>query len=172
MLLKIGLMKDASHLSSQQSVIKSVSWEQDSYLVREFYANWDTSFGESTKVKLRGQVVRFSFKSFNAFLGTLVVDPSEYFILLEKPPYRHILHTLCGEHSSTHWARDHKGTHSTLLFSYLNKEAKVWVKLVCAVILPGTHMSDITTERIALVYMLMKRIPINFGEVLWDNMRG
>ncbi|MCE3050359.1 hypothetical protein HAX54_047051, partial [Datura stramonium] len=26
-------------------------------LVREFYANWDTSFGESTKVKVKGQVV-------------------------------------------------------------------------------------------------------------------
>ncbi|MCD7468508.1 hypothetical protein HAX54_006786 [Datura stramonium] len=26
-------------------------------LVRKFYANWDTSFGESTKVKIRGQIV-------------------------------------------------------------------------------------------------------------------
>ncbi|MCD7473429.1 hypothetical protein HAX54_015296, partial [Datura stramonium] len=29
-------------------------------LVREFYANWDTSFGESTKFKIWGQVVCFS----------------------------------------------------------------------------------------------------------------
>ncbi|MCD7469883.1 hypothetical protein HAX54_009295, partial [Datura stramonium] len=39
-------------------------------LVREFYANWDTSFGESTKVKIKGQLVRFTYKRFNAFLDT------------------------------------------------------------------------------------------------------
>ncbi|MCE2055625.1 hypothetical protein HAX54_043046, partial [Datura stramonium] len=31
-------------------------------LVREFYTNWDTSFGESTMVQIRGQVVRFTTK--------------------------------------------------------------------------------------------------------------
>ncbi|MCD9644764.1 hypothetical protein HAX54_033196, partial [Datura stramonium] len=39
-------------------------------LVREFYTNWNTSFGESTKVKIRGKVVRFMGKRFNAFLET------------------------------------------------------------------------------------------------------
>ncbi|MCD7469109.1 hypothetical protein HAX54_007907, partial [Datura stramonium] len=39
-------------------------------LVREFYVNWDTTFGGSTKVKIRGQVVQFTHKRFNAFLGT------------------------------------------------------------------------------------------------------
>ncbi|MCE3052074.1 hypothetical protein HAX54_051519, partial [Datura stramonium] len=57
-------------------------------LVRDFNANWDTSFEERTKVKIRGKVVPFTFKRFNAFLETPVVDPLEYFILLEKPPYR------------------------------------------------------------------------------------
>ncbi|MCE0482520.1 hypothetical protein HAX54_041331, partial [Datura stramonium] len=42
-------------------------------LVREFYADWDTSFGESTKIKIRGQVVCFNARSFNALLGMLVV---------------------------------------------------------------------------------------------------
>ncbi|MCD9644495.1 hypothetical protein HAX54_032720, partial [Datura stramonium] len=64
-------------------------------LVREFYAKWDTSFGESTKVKIRGQVVQFTYKRFNAFLGKPVVDHSEYFVLLERPPYHDIHHTLC-----------------------------------------------------------------------------
>ncbi|MCE3051896.1 hypothetical protein HAX54_051144, partial [Datura stramonium] len=83
-------------------------------LVREFYANWGTSFGENTKVKIRGKVVRFIAKRFNAFLETPAVDPSEYFILLEKLPYRDICHTLCSEHSSSRRARDKNGTHSTL----------------------------------------------------------
>ncbi|MCE2055207.1 hypothetical protein HAX54_042180, partial [Datura stramonium] len=35
-----------------------------------------TSFGESIKVKIRGQVARFTYKRFNAFLGTPAVDLS------------------------------------------------------------------------------------------------
>ncbi|MCD9644140.1 hypothetical protein HAX54_032126, partial [Datura stramonium] len=45
-------------------------------LVRELYAYWDTSFEESTKVKIRGQGVLFSARSFNDFLCTPTVDPS------------------------------------------------------------------------------------------------
>ncbi|MCE2055153.1 hypothetical protein HAX54_042069, partial [Datura stramonium] len=93
-------------------------------LVREFYTSWDTSFGESTKIKIRGQVVRFTAKRFNAFLEKPSVDPLEYFILLVKPPYRDICHTLCGEQSYNCCAKDHNGTHSTLAFAYLNREAK------------------------------------------------
>ncbi|MCE2055934.1 hypothetical protein HAX54_043758, partial [Datura stramonium] len=49
-------------------------------LVREFYANWDTSFGESIKVKIRGQVVWFTYKIFNSFLETpAVAYPSTSF---------------------------------------------------------------------------------------------
>ncbi|MCD9642229.1 hypothetical protein HAX54_028920, partial [Datura stramonium] len=64
-------------------------------LVREFYANWNTSFRERTKIKIKSHVVRFTAKRFNSFLETPTVDPSEYFILLDKPPYRDIRHTLC-----------------------------------------------------------------------------
>ncbi|MCD7467109.1 hypothetical protein HAX54_004367, partial [Datura stramonium] len=63
-------------------------------LVREFYAYWDTYFGESNEVKIWGQVVHFTTKTFNAFLSRRAEDPSKYFILLEKPLYRDIRHTL------------------------------------------------------------------------------
>ncbi|MCD7471835.1 hypothetical protein HAX54_012564 [Datura stramonium] len=109
-------------------------------LAREFYAKYVISFGESTKVKIRGQVVWFIAKKFISFLVTPAVGPSKYFIFLEKPPYRDIHHTLCSEHSSARWARDHNGTHSTLMFAYLNREAKVLVKLVFVVFLPRTHI--------------------------------
>ncbi|MCE0481848.1 hypothetical protein HAX54_039937 [Datura stramonium] len=65
-------------------------------LVRDFYTNWDISFEESSKVKIRGQVARFTYKRFNAILGTPTVDPSKYFILLERAPYRDIFPSLCG----------------------------------------------------------------------------
>ncbi|MCD9641703.1 hypothetical protein HAX54_028091, partial [Datura stramonium] len=71
-------------------------------LLREFYANWDSLFEESTKINIE-VVVQFKAKRFNAFLETPTIYPSVYFILLEKPPYRDICHTLCGEHSSARW---------------------------------------------------------------------
>ncbi|MCD7464279.1 hypothetical protein HAX54_052397, partial [Datura stramonium] len=114
--------------------------------MREFYANWNTSYEKSTKVKVQGHVVHFTTRYFNAFLGTLVVDP-EMFLMLEKTPYRDIHHTLCREHSSAQWARSENDTHSTLSFSYLTKEARVWVKLVCVVLLPGKHTTEITSEK-------------------------
>ncbi|MCD7458529.1 hypothetical protein HAX54_038500, partial [Datura stramonium] len=80
-------------------------------LVREIYANCDTSFGERNEVIIQVPVDRFTTKTFNAFLGTPVVDPSEYLILLEKPPYQDIHHTLCGDHSFARWERDHSCTH-------------------------------------------------------------
>ncbi|MCE2055815.1 hypothetical protein HAX54_043478, partial [Datura stramonium] len=44
------------------------------------------------KVKIR-PVALFTYKRFNAFHGTLQLDSSEYFILLEKPLYRNFRHT-------------------------------------------------------------------------------
>ncbi|MCD7458090.1 hypothetical protein HAX54_037137 [Datura stramonium] len=44
---------------------------------------------QSTKIKVRGQVVCFTVRSFNTLLGTLVVDPEIYFIFLKKPPAKH-----------------------------------------------------------------------------------
>ncbi|MCD9639028.1 hypothetical protein HAX54_023273, partial [Datura stramonium] len=65
-------------------------------LVREFYANWETSFGEINKVKICGEMVRFTTKTFDAFLHTRAVDPFDHFFILEKPPYYDIHHTFCG----------------------------------------------------------------------------
>ncbi|MCE3049460.1 hypothetical protein HAX54_044848 [Datura stramonium] len=49
---------------------------------------------------LKGFNAQKETKSFNAFLGTPVVDPEMYFMFLEKPPYRDIFNTLCGDHSA------------------------------------------------------------------------
>ncbi|MCD7466695.1 hypothetical protein HAX54_003637 [Datura stramonium] len=50
-------------------------------LVREFYENWDTSFEERTKLNIRGQVVRFTAKMYNAFLETPASRPFGVFHL-------------------------------------------------------------------------------------------
>ncbi|MCD9638700.1 hypothetical protein HAX54_022824 [Datura stramonium] len=54
---------------------------------------------------IHGTVRELGLGSFNAFLGTPVVDPEMYFMLLEKPPYHVIRHTFCGENSAAQWER-------------------------------------------------------------------
>ncbi|MCD9641267.1 hypothetical protein HAX54_027358 [Datura stramonium] len=77
------------------------------------------------KYQGEGTSEHFTARSFNAFLGTPLVEPEMYFMILKKPPYRDIHHTFCGEDSAARWARGENGTQLTLSFSYLTKEARV-----------------------------------------------
>ncbi|KAG5606879.1 hypothetical protein H5410_028371, partial [Solanum commersonii] len=128
-------------------------------LVREFYANWLTE----TKYKIvpvRGKDV----KNPNC-------DPDEFNNLKDKPPYRDIRHTLCGVDSTARWERSKDtGRHNTLHFANFNQVAKVWLKIVCSVLLPSKHVTEVTRDRVVLVYMLMKGMPINVGAILRQNM--
>ncbi|KAH0679319.1 hypothetical protein KY284_020404 [Solanum tuberosum] len=139
-------------------------------LVREFYANWLTE----TKYKIvpvRGEDVKFSAHILNELLGTPNCDPDVFNDLKDKPPYRDIRHTLCGVDSNARWelSKD-TGRHNTLHFASFNQVARVWLKIVCSVLLPTKHLTDVTRDRVVLVYMLMKGMPINIGAFLRQNM--
>ncbi|MCD7467891.1 hypothetical protein HAX54_005587 [Datura stramonium] len=43
----------------------------------------------------------------------------------------------------------------------MSREARVWLKIVCACLLPGKHVTYVTRERVCLFYALMTRMPIN-----------
>uniref|UniRef100_M1DYX5 Putative plant transposon protein domain-containing protein n=1 Tax=Solanum tuberosum TaxID=4113 RepID=M1DYX5_SOLTU len=139
-------------------------------LVREFYANWLTE----TKYKaipIRGRDVKFSARLLNELLGTPNCDADDFNRLKEKPPYRDIRHTLCGIESTCRWGRSKDiGRHSNLHFANFNLVARVWLKLVCSVLLPVKHLTEVTRDRVVLVYMLMKGMPINVGAILRQNM--
>jgi hypothetical protein len=140
-------------------------------LVREFYANWNTEQSNSNKVEVRGKTIRFTTRALNEFLGSPHCDFAEYLDMKEQPPYRDIRHTLCGVNSVARWdrARD-TGKHTTLNFSHFNSEAKVWLKIVCSVLLPSKHMTDVTRDRVVLVYRLMRGLQVNAGSVIRRNM--
>uniref|UniRef100_M1DG69 Putative plant transposon protein domain-containing protein n=1 Tax=Solanum tuberosum TaxID=4113 RepID=M1DG69_SOLTU len=48
--------------------------------------------------------------------------------------------------------------------------AWVWLKIVCSVLLPAKHLTEVTRDKVVLVYMLMKEMPINVGAILRQNM--
>uniref|UniRef100_M1DJB3 Putative plant transposon protein domain-containing protein n=1 Tax=Solanum tuberosum TaxID=4113 RepID=M1DJB3_SOLTU len=139
-------------------------------LVREFYDNWLTEMKYKT-VPIRGKDVKFSARILNEFLGTSNCDTNEFNSLKYKPPYRDIQHTLCEVESTTRWERS-KDTrrHNTLHFANFNQVARVWLKIVCSMLLPAKHLSEVTRERVVLVYMLMKEMSITVGAILRQSM--
>ncbi|KAH0708916.1 hypothetical protein KY284_010343 [Solanum tuberosum] len=89
----------------------------------------------------------------------------------EKAVQRDIRHTLCGVDSTARWERSKDtGRHNTLHFAKFNQVARVWLKIVCSVLLPAKHLTEVTRDRVVLVYMLMKGIYINVGAILRQNM--
>lgn len=60
--------------------------------------------------------------------------------------------------------------HNTLHFANFNQVARVWLKIVCSVFVPAKDLTDVTRDRVVLVYMLMKEMPINLGVILRQNM--
>lgn len=141
-------------------------------LVREFYANWNTENSQcNSQVVVRGKRVRVSTRAWNRFLGTPNCPNAEHLTMIEHPPYRDIRHTLCGENSTVRWNRSREtGQHATLPYSHLNLEARVWLKIVSSVILPGKHTTEVTRDRVILIYRLMKGLPVNVGYILRHNM--
>ncbi|KAH0748141.1 hypothetical protein KY290_027373 [Solanum tuberosum] len=129
--------------------------------------------GSNAKEKrnIWGKDVKFSACILNELLGIPNCDPDVFNDLKDKPSYRDIRHTLCGVDSNARWERSKDtGRHNTLHFASFNQVAKVWLKIVCSVFLLAKHLTDVTKDRVVLVYMLMKGMPINVGVILRQNM--
>ncbi|KAG5590020.1 hypothetical protein H5410_040534 [Solanum commersonii] len=76
-----------------------------------------------------------------------------------------------GSHVNKRWGRSKDtGRHNTLNFANFNQVARVWLKIVCSVLLPAKHLTEVTMDMVALFYMLMKGMPINIGAILRQNM--
>ncbi|KAH0717889.1 hypothetical protein KY285_013920 [Solanum tuberosum] len=120
---------------------------------------------------MRGKDVKFSARIMNEFLGTPNCDADEFNSLKDKPSYKDIRHTLCGVDSTATWERSKDtGRHNILHFANFNQVARVWLKIVCSVLLPAKHLTEVTPNKVVLVYMLMKGTPIIVGAILRQNM--
>uniref|UniRef100_M1DYQ5 Putative plant transposon protein domain-containing protein n=1 Tax=Solanum tuberosum TaxID=4113 RepID=M1DYQ5_SOLTU len=92
---------------------------------------------------LRGKDVKFSARIMNELLGTPNCDPDMFNDLNDQPPYRDIRHTLCGVDSNARWEQSKEnGRHNTLHFASFNQVARVWLKIVCSVLLPAKHLTE------------------------------
>ncbi|KAH0710902.1 hypothetical protein KY284_012329 [Solanum tuberosum] len=140
-------------------------------VVWEFYANWKPD-ARSHIVIVRGMEVPLTPSSINQILGTADAPSDVLTGINISPPYQKILHALCGAHSTTKWIRHgHRGYHQSYPYAHMNREARIWLKIVMNCLIPTLHFTEVTRDRVCLVYALMKDVPINVGAVLKSAMR-
>jgi len=140
-------------------------------VVREFYANWKPD-ARSHFVTVRGVEVQLTPSAINQLLGT-ADSPSDVLTAINiSPPNQQIRHALSGAQSTAKWIRHgHRGYHQSYPYAHMNREARVWLKMVMNCLIPGLHFTEVTRDRVCLVYALMKDLPINVGAVLKSAMR-
>ncbi|KAG5571568.1 hypothetical protein H5410_061334 [Solanum commersonii] len=137
------------------------SEECNLHMVREFYANWAPE-ARSHYVMVRGRNVPIT--GINNILGTPQdTDPS--------PPYQAICHMLCGPQSMAQWTK-HSGKtyHQSLPYAHM-PETRVWLKVVMKCLIMGLHYTDITCDRVCLVYALMTGMELNIGAIIKSSIR-
>ncbi|MCD9559669.1 hypothetical protein HAX54_017808 [Datura stramonium] len=100
-------------------------------------------------------------------LGTTHVDPQPFVNIVKKTPYRDIRHTLFVSNSVARWTL-HKqfGYHVPFPYAHLSREARVWLKIICACLVPEKHVTHVIRERVCIVYALMIGMPINMGVII------
>lgn len=53
----------------------------------------------------------------------------------------------------------------------MNREAHIWLKIVVHNLIPSLHFTEVTRNRVYLVYVLMKDLEVNVGAVLKSSIR-
>ncbi|MCD9644456.1 hypothetical protein HAX54_032672 [Datura stramonium] len=53
----------------------------------------------------------------------------------------------------------------------MSREARAWLKIVSACLVPRKCVTHVTRERVCLVYAFMTRMQVNVGEIIKDVLR-
>ena len=49
--------------------------------------------------------------------------------------------------------------------------AKVWIKILKSQLIPTTHTTTVSHERLILLYAILKGLPIDVGKIIWREIR-
>lgn len=75
-------------------------------------------------------------------------------------------------HHTAKWIlHAYKGYHLAFPFTHMNRETRVWVNIMTHSFFWGQHFTDVTRDRVCLVYALMTGMEINFGTILRSAIR-
>lgn len=53
----------------------------------------------------------------------------------------------------------------------MNQESRVWTQIIMHSLIPGLYFTDVTKDRVCLIYALRYGRVINFGAMLMSSMR-
>ena len=136
-------------------------------LVKEFYVNL-VSPGQHN-IWVRNSLVPLDSRVINAFYNLPSKINYEYAKLLDKlTPQRwnKIFITLTVKGAS--WANEEWRVINRI---DLTPIAKVWVKFLKSRLMPTTHTTTISQERLVLLYVIVRGLPIDVGNIIEKEIR-
>ncbi|KAK5811944.1 hypothetical protein PVK06_027334 [Gossypium arboreum] len=158
--------------ASIRQVVETLNWELfcekrpsvDEELVREFYANLTSS--EMTEVPVRGIKESINSNAINEFFELPYFENDEYSTLMSniKPEnLQEILEEL--EVQGSAWTVSKQGIY-TCRREYLMPFAKVWFYFIRFRLMPSSHGTTISLERMVLLYLILTRKTIDVGKII------
>ena len=131
-------------------------------LVREFYANAAEHVDFHTMV--RGRQVAFDSVTINKFYGILEMEVDDYTVLRNEIEVSQLTDTLCIPNAI--WEMSSSGEYMKMSSKFLKPDARVWFHFLTRSLIPGTHITFVTRERMILLYCLMEGLSIDVGVLI------
>ncbi|KAK4373158.1 hypothetical protein RND71_008542 [Anisodus tanguticus] len=119
-----------------------------------------------------GKLGTFDSRVICAYLGipNHPIHPLKDFIYM--PDYKAIRDTFCVSGFKATWAR-HPGKYrrnKSLRMGNFTQKARVWLRLLNYRIMPFDHYTDVSKERVYIVYFIMMGQPVNIGYWMLQEM--
>ncbi|KAK5793651.1 hypothetical protein PVK06_034803 [Gossypium arboreum] len=155
-----------------RQVPETLNWELfcekrpsvDEELVREFYVNLTSN--ELTEVPVHGIKVLITSNAINEFFKLPNFENDEYFSSMsniEPKNLQEFLKELTVPNSK--WTMSKQGIH-TCQREYLIPLPKVWFYFIQFSLLPSSHGTTISLERMVLLYFILTRKTIDVGKII------
>ncbi|KAH1098085.1 hypothetical protein J1N35_015006 [Gossypium stocksii] len=168
-------LKESSYIDFMEcirQVSEALNWELfyekrpsvDEELVCEFYANLISN--ELMEVSIRGIMVPITSNAINEFFELPDFDKHKYSSLMsniESENLQEILKELTVLGSK--WMVPKQGIH-TCRREYLTRLAKVWFYFIRFILMPISHGTTISLERMVLLYLILIGKTIDVGKII------
>ncbi|QHN77909.1 uncharacterized protein DS421_19g656920 [Arachis hypogaea] len=141
-------------------------------LVREFYANAVPQPGQPYGYisYVRGKSIDYSPSSIERMLmvkRTSSTRSYEERMKQQDPAFDEILNEICVLHMQ--WIKDKDGIPNQLRKMDLSPQARGWLEFVRRSLIPTSNTSEVTKERVVLIYSILKGENVNVGEMIANN---
>jgi len=143
----------------------------DVAIVKELYANlYDPEDKSPKQVRVRGHLIKFDEDTLNTFLKTPVIIeegetlPTYSRFALLRPDPQELAAKLCI--SGRGFELNADGQPLKILRKNMTTLAQTWSVLSYSNLVPTSHTSDITLDRVKLIYGIIMKMDMNLGYLI------